>query len=172
MRGLRILINRVASPLATAYLGLDRVVGAGSTATLSTHSLIALEDGEVNSERISASFEDLKPAFAPKCADLDDFEQRVAPTLARSGCVDCHAGTSDPARQAFDLGLTGAALCSAALQRVDLGDSDYGPFFAFPLSGLFGHVRPSEQVAAEIFPTWLDWARAEAAQNSILETNK
>ena len=175
LAGIRVLVNRHASPLATAFRVVDRRMGMLSKSLLSTHTLIVPQDPPADSYMVSLGLDVLEKSPPPACQSLASFRRHVLPTFDAEKCTSCHGGGSGgagtaPANQIFPMGgLTEPDLCAAARSRVDPADSDLGPFFALPLAGAFGHPK-TVSPSGEIFRQWNEWVQEETSRHNRFST--
>lgn len=166
VKGIRILQNGTFDPSANDYVGVERVISAGTIPAnlplpfpvLSADEMLIVLD-QPGTPMLSVSFEILVKAVAPACKALTGFTTAVKPVM-QSSCVSCHAQNGNQAQRRFNMGTTpDATLCALALQRTIPTDPLKSPLITNPLNGKNGHNQINGFPAAA--DAWVQWIQSE-----------
>ncbi|HUP56985.1 MAG TPA: hypothetical protein VM598_05985 [Bdellovibrionota bacterium] len=186
IKNVKILLNGIYNSVNATYTVIENFVNpAGpvppllTTAmgypVLSSDAMIVSQDLGVAQDRISISFEILRPATAASCRMLPQFQSAVLPVMNTYNCYNCHgggpanlAGNNATARTLFNMTGTDAELCTKALQRTNKNNWMNSMFIRGPLSGDNNHPMTNQGAGqgiitnrADVIPSWVAWIGSE-----------
>jgi cytochrome c1 len=153
---IRLAINGTIRTNDVTFSLVDQMVPKNTTGMLlSPSSMVMLIDKGAGTDKLAASFAQIRNISSVACKNLTGFTASVKPVMTAS-CVNCHGATN-----VFDMSSgTDADICMRTLGRVDLGTPANSLLITKPTTGT-SHAGGGNLINSATVTNWINWINSE-----------